>query len=53
MSACNRADAVSLMSVDLFHKLVFMLKNVGKISLLTVNREREKQREGEVRWCQR
>lgn len=49
--AWNRA--VSLISADLFHKPVFMPKKEGKISLFTVYRQRARQREGEVRWCQR
>ena len=39
--------------VDLFHKPVFVPQSGGKMSLFTVNREREKQREGEVSCCQR
>lgn len=42
--AWNRAEAVSRMSVDLF---VFMPQNVGKMSLFTVNRKRERGRETE------
>lgn len=58
ISVCMEpANAVSLMTFNLFHKLVFMPQNLSKMSLFTVNRERErqreKQREGEVRWCQR